>query len=85
MAAMGSAMGSFSYSDVVQAALIAAGFVAGAGVIGPMTSGVSRKKIKPENSDEEYGSNPWEDDDCCSECGEVPISNEYGVSCGCNM
>lgn len=26
-----------------------------------------------------------EDDDSCETCGEVPISNEYGYSCGCNM
>lgn len=36
--------------------------------------------------EDSLGSNPWdEDDDCCQECGEVPISNEYGYSCGCNM
>jgi hypothetical protein len=32
----------------------------------------------------EYGSDE-EDDECCQACGEVPISNEYGYSCGCNM
>lgn len=26
-----------------------------------------------------------EDDDSCKTCGEAPISNEYGYSCGCNM
>ena len=26
-----------------------------------------------------------EDDDTCLDCGEVPLRNEYGVSCGCNM
>ena len=35
--------------------------------------------------EDHYGSDEKEDDDCCAECGEVPISNEYGYSCGCNM
>ena len=26
-----------------------------------------------------------EDGDTCESCGEIPISNEYGYSCGCNM
>jgi hypothetical protein len=26
-----------------------------------------------------------EEDDTCPECGEAPIQNEYGTSCGCNM
>jgi hypothetical protein len=40
----------------------------------------------PDLFDEDYyGSDEKEDDDCCEECGEVPISNEYGYSCGCNM
>lgn len=34
---------------------------------------------------DEYEDGSDEDDDCCQECGEVPISNEYGYSCGCNM
>jgi hypothetical protein len=32
--------------------------------------------------DEEYDE---EDEDICPECGETPLSNEYGYSCGCNM
>lgn len=39
--------------------------------------------------DEDYMSDEddhdHEDDDSCEMCGEVPISNEYGYSCGCNM
>jgi hypothetical protein len=35
------------------------------------------------------GSNPWDEDygdeDECPMCGEAPLSNEYGYSCGCNM
>jgi len=27
----------------------------------------------------------YPEDDECQMCGEVPISNEYGYSCGCNM
>lgn len=33
-------------------------------------------------SDEDH---THDDDDTCEMCGEVPISNEYGYSCGCNM
>jgi type IV secretory pathway VirB10-like protein len=32
----------------------------------------------------EYAHNYGEGDEC-PECGEVPLSNEYGMSCGCNM
>ena len=35
-----------------------------------------------EDDHEHYGE---EDEDECPMCGEVPISNEYGYSCGCNM
>jgi hypothetical protein len=39
--------------------------------------------------DEEYmygdEDHDHEDDDSCEGCGEVPISNEYGYSCGCSM
>jgi type IV secretory pathway VirB10-like protein len=38
-----------------------------------------------ESDEDHYGSDEKEDEDCCEECGEVPISNEYGYSCGCNM
>lgn len=46
-----------------------------------------RQAEKEWNDESEYGANPWEEDEeeCCPECGEAPISNEYGVSCGCNM
>jgi hypothetical protein len=56
-------------------------------------------KAQDQAEYEDFGSNPWEDDeyfedydhdhdeddDTCHMCGEVPISNEYGYSCGCNM
>jgi hypothetical protein len=37
--------------------------------------------------DDTYGYAPMsdKDDDSCKTCGEVPISSEYGYSCGCNM
>jgi hypothetical protein len=39
-----------------------------------------------EEDEDDFGANPWEEEEeCCPECGEAPISNEYGVSCGCNM
>ena len=34
--------------------------------------------------EEEYADN-YGDDDTCPKCGESPIANEYGSSCGCNM
>ena len=37
------------------------------------------------SEDDEYGMYPEEEEECCSACGEVPIENEYGYSCGCNM
>ena len=37
-----------------------------------------------EESDEDDHED-HEEDDTCELCGEVPISNEYGYSCGCNM
>lgn len=36
-------------------------------------------------SDEDEEGHDHGDDDTCEMCGEVPISNEYGYSCGCNM
>ena len=39
----------------------------------------------PNIFDEEDHTHNEEDDDTCEICGEVPISNEYGYSCGCNM
>lgn len=36
-------------------------------------------------SDEDDYDHEEEEDDTCKMCGEVPISNEYGYSCGCNM
>lgn len=45
-----------------------------------------RQAEKEWKEEKEYGANPWEEEEeCCPECGEVPISSEYGVSCGCNM
>jgi hypothetical protein len=39
-----------------------------------------------EEDEDNFGANPWEEEEeCCPECGEATISNEYGVSCGCNM
>ena len=39
-----------------------------------------------EEDEDDFGANPWEEEEeCCPECGEATISNEYGVSCGCNM
>ena len=38
--------------------------------------------INEEFSSEE---DEWEEDDSCPDCGESPIANEYGYSCGCNM
>jgi hypothetical protein len=35
-----------------------------------------------EEEDEEYYD---EEEDNCPTCGEAPLSNEYGYSCGCNM
>lgn len=35
-----------------------------------------------EEEEEEYYD---EEEDACPTCGEAPISNEYGYSCGCNM
>ena len=32
-----------------------------------------------------YANGEEEEDDTCTECGEAPIQNEYGTSCGCNM
>ena len=37
----------------------------------------------PEDDEDGYGMYP--EDDTCQECGETPIENEYGYSCGCNM
>ena len=39
----------------------------------------------PNISDEEEYMSDEEEDESCESCGEVPISNEYGYSCGCNM
>ena len=36
------------------------------------------------DEDDEYYDEDEEEDECPM-CGEVPISNEYGYSCGCNM
>ncbi len=37
------------------------------------------------NEELEYGSSLSEEEEECPECGEVPISNEYGSSCACTM
>ena len=34
---------------------------------------------------EDYHDHEEEEEEECSMCGEIPISNEYGYSCGCNM
>jgi hypothetical protein len=45
-----------------------------------------RQAEKEWEEERKYGANPWEEEEeCCPECGEATISNEYGVSCGCNM
>ena len=38
-----------------------------------------------DDHEEEEDYDHEEDEDSCEMCGEVPISNEYGYSCGCNM
>lgn len=42
---------------------------------------VNESDFNHYEEDEDY----HEEDDNCPDCGESPISNEYGYSCGCNM
>jgi type IV secretory pathway VirB10-like protein len=54
-------------------------FVNEAGYVYLPKEAFSKEGYYADNEGEE------EDEETCPDCGEVPLRNEYGVSCGCNM